>query len=52
MVFSDLEAAGAMLRGELDSYAAIGAEKLVLGGFVPLLDNLNKILGLVPRYLR
>ena len=31
MVFSDLEAAGAMLRGELDSYAAIGAEKLVLG---------------------
>jgi hypothetical protein len=52
MVFADLEAAGALLRGELDSYAAIGAEKLVLGGFVPLLDNLNKILGLVPRYLR
>jgi hypothetical protein len=52
MVFSDLEAAGALLRGELDSYAAIGAEKLLLGGYVPLLDNLNKILGLVPRYLR
>lgn len=52
MVFSGLDAAGALLRGELDSYAAIGAEKLVLGGFVPLLDNLNKILGLVPRYLR
>ena len=52
MVFSDLESAGALLRGELDSYAAIGAEKLILGGYVPLLDNLNKILGLVPRYLR
>jgi hypothetical protein len=52
MVFADLEAAGSLLRGELDSYAAIGAEKLELGGFVPLLDNLNKILGLVPRYLR
>ncbi len=52
MVFSDLNSAGAVLRGEMDSYAAIGAEKLTLGGFVPLLDNLNKILGLVPRYLR
>lgn len=51
MVFADLDSAGAMLRGELDSYAAIGAQKLVLGGFVPLLDNLNKLLGLVPRYL-
>ena len=51
MVFSDLESAGAMLRGELDSYAAIGSGRLVLGGFVPMLDNLNKVLGLVPRYL-
>jgi hypothetical protein len=52
MVFSDLESAGALLRGEMDSYTAIGAERLELGGFVPLLDNMNKILGLVPRYLR
>lgn len=52
MVFSDLDAAGALLRGEMDSYTAIGAEKLELGGFVPLLDNMNKILGLVPRYLK
>jgi hypothetical protein len=52
MVFSDLDAAGALLRGELDSYAAIGAEKLILGGYVPMLDTLNKILGIVPRYLR
>jgi hypothetical protein len=52
MEFADLESAGAMLRGEIDSYTAIGAGKLVLGGYVPLLDNLNKILGIVPRYLR
>jgi hypothetical protein len=51
MIFSDLDAAGALLRGEMDSYTAIGSEKLELGGFVPLLDNMNKILGLVPRYL-
>ena len=52
MVFSDLAAAGALLRGEMDSYTAIGSERLELGGFVPLLDNMNKILGLVPRYLK
>jgi len=51
MVFADLDSAGALLRGEMDSYTAIGSEKLELGGFVPLLDNMNKILGLVPRYL-
>ena len=51
MVFADLESAGALLRGEMDSYTAIGAEKLELGGFVPILDHMNKILGLVPRYL-
>jgi len=52
MVFSDLGAAGELLRGEMDSYTAIGAERLEMGGFVPMLDNMNKILGLVPRYLK
>lgn len=52
MVLSSLEAAGSLLRGELDSYAAIGSQKLELGGYMPNLDHLNKILGLVPRYLR
>lgn len=51
MVFGDLEAAGQVLRGELASYTAIGSEQLELGGYVPLLDNMNKLLGLVPRYL-
>lgn len=51
MVFSDIEAAGAMLRGELSPYAAIGAEKVALGGYTPLIDHMNKVLGLVARYL-
>ncbi|MFA6506815.1 MAG: hypothetical protein WCT14_11975 [Treponemataceae bacterium] len=51
MVFSDLEAAGALLRGELSAYAAIGAGKISLGGYTPLIDHMNKVLGLVPRYL-
>lgn len=52
MVFSDLDAAGELLRGESDSYTSMGAGKLELGGYVPMLDHMNKILGLVPRYLK
>ncbi|PID96671.1 MAG: hypothetical protein CSA83_03005, partial [Actinomycetales bacterium] len=51
MVFADIESAGAVLRGELSSYAAIGRDLIELGGYVPMLDNLNKLLSLVPRYL-
>lgn len=51
MVFADVESAGQVLRGELASYTAIGRGLIELGGYVPLLDNMNKLLGLVPRYL-
>jgi hypothetical protein len=51
MVFAGLEEAGAMLRGELSAYAAIGSGKISLGGYTPLIDHMNKVLGLVPRYL-
>ena len=51
MVFSDLDTTGQVLRGELASYPAIGRELIKLGGYVPLLDNMNKILGMVPFYL-
>lgn len=51
MVFTELGAAGEVLRGELASYTAIGRGLIELGGFVPMLDRMNKLLGLVPRYL-
>lgn len=51
MSFADLDTTGQVLRGELASYPAIGRELIKLGGFVPLLDNMNKLLGLVPFYL-
>ena len=51
MVFTELDAAGQVLRGELASYTAIGRGQIELGGFVPMLDRMNKLLGLVPRYL-
>ncbi|MDD7464855.1 MAG: hypothetical protein PUK59_01195 [Actinomycetaceae bacterium] len=51
MTFANLEAAGQVLRGELASYPAIGRELLYLGGYIPLLDSLNKLLAIVPFYL-
>ena len=51
MIFPGIEEAGAMLRGELNPYEAIGTGKISLSGFTPLIDHVNKVLGLVPRYL-
>lgn len=51
MIFADLDTAGQVLRGELASYTAIGRGGIELSGFVPLLDRMNKLLGLAPRYL-
>ena len=51
MHFDSIETAGGILSGTLDSYAALGAGKLRVQGYIPLVDNLNKILGILPRYL-
>ncbi|MBM7825694.1 hypothetical protein JOD55_001521 [Arcanobacterium pluranimalium] len=51
MVFADLDVAGGVLRGEIPSFEAVGKDQIQLGGFVPILDNFNKLLGLVPHYL-
>ncbi len=51
MRFPGLEEAGAMLRGEVDAYGAIGAGQVSVGGYIPLVDHMNKILGLVARYV-
>lgn len=51
MNFANLDTAGQVLRGELASYPAIGRELISLGGYIPLLDSMNKLLGIVPFYL-
>ncbi|WP_124055085.1 hypothetical protein [Arcanobacterium ihumii] len=51
MVFENLNVAGGVLRGEIPSFEAVGKDEIQLGGFVPHLDNFNKLLGLVPHYL-
>jgi hypothetical protein len=51
MVFDSLETAGALIRGEVDAMACISNGSLEMKGFIPMMENLNKILNLVPKYL-
>lgn len=51
MTFADMETAGKLLNGKVDSYTCIACKTLTLKGFIPMLDNMNKLLGQVPMYL-
>lgn len=51
MTFDSLETAGGILRGSKDSYGCIGDGSLSIRGFVPMIDNLNKILAQLPAFL-
>ncbi|PIE98526.1 MAG: hypothetical protein CR988_02765 [Treponema sp.] len=51
MAFDDMDTAGGILRGEIDSFGAIGRGKLGVFGNINMIDHINKLLGLVARYL-
>jgi len=51
MSFVSLEAARALFSGEIDAMAALGEGLVAMSGFIPMLEHMNKVLGLVPRYL-
>lgn len=51
MTFNDIDIAGEVLRGELAAFTAIGRQQLHLGGYIPLLEETNKLLTFVSRYL-
>ena len=52
MEFSDLKTVNDILNGKSDIYTAIGENKFGLRGFIPMLDNLNKLLDQVPAYVQ
>lgn len=52
MTFDSLETAGGILAGTLDTYACIGDGRLAIKGFVPMVDNMNKLLTQVSFYLK
>lgn len=51
MMFDTFETAFGLLNGELDSYTCIGMGNLAIHGRIPMVDNFNRLLGMVPRYL-
>ncbi|HWQ31144.1 MAG TPA: hypothetical protein VN549_09150 [Negativicutes bacterium] len=52
MEFSGIEVANAMLNGKVDAYTCIASGDVSLRGYIPMLDNLNKLLAQVPEYLK
>lgn len=52
MEFNDLKTVNDILNGKSDIYTAIGEDKFGLKGFIPMLDNLNKLLDQVPAYVQ
>ena len=51
MSFTNMKTAGDLLNGKVDSYSCIACNTLKMKGFIPMLDNMNKLLGQVPEYL-
>ncbi|MBI9106518.1 MAG: hypothetical protein JEZ04_07200 [Spirochaetales bacterium] len=49
--FRNLDAAHRVLNGKLDTYTGLGNGEMSMRGFIPMLDNMNPILDLVPVYL-
>lgn len=52
MDFADTDAAYGLLSGNIDAYTCIASSKLGLSGFIPMLDNINKLLFHITAYLR
>lgn len=50
--FADLEAAHQLLNGMLDTFTGLGNGKIAMKGYIPMLDNMNPILDLIPQYLK
>lgn len=52
MYFDSIETAQGILSGSLDTYAAMGSGMMSISGNIPMIDNINKVLELVPIYLQ
>lgn len=51
MVFDSIETAKGVIDGELDAMYCVSTGKIAMSGFIPMLQNLNNILNIVPKYL-
>jgi len=51
MSFNSLAIAGDLISGKVGAMDCLSQGELEMKGFIPMLDNLNKVLNLVPKYL-
>lgn len=51
MVFDCLDTAKGVIDGKIDAMGCIGVGKIAMSGFIPMVQNINNILNLVPQYL-
>ncbi len=51
MVFDSLETVKGVIDGKLDAMSCIAQGKIAMSGYIPMLQYLNNILNLVPKYL-
>jgi putative sterol carrier protein len=51
MIFSDFDTARGLFDGTTEAMGALASGKLAVKGFIPMIDNLNKVLGRVGAYL-
>jgi hypothetical protein len=51
MTFNSIETANAMLNGRIDPYSCISSGRLEMKGYIPMIDNFNKLLVQVSNYL-
>ncbi|NMA18578.1 MAG: hypothetical protein GX939_07510 [Clostridiaceae bacterium] len=51
MLFDSMDTASGILNGTLDSFGCIGTGALAFRGRITMIDNLNRLLGIVPNYL-
>ncbi len=49
--FGDIEVAHLLLNGKLDTFTGLGNGKMSMRGFIPMLDNMNPLLDIIPNYL-
>ena len=52
MKFSDLKTANDILNGKSDIWSNMGAGRFAIHGYLPMMDNMSKILAQVGRYLQ
>jgi len=49
--FKNLKAAHEVLNGRLDTFTGLGNGEMAMRGFIPMLDNMNPLLDMIPLYL-